>query len=109
MSMITSMTHRITGVGMTLALVWIVWWFLAASSGATYFALVDGTLTNWFGVLVMVASLWALSYHFCNGIRHLIWDLGVGLEKDTALKSGYIAFGASVVLTVLILLLVWGN
>ncbi len=104
MSMITSMTHRITGVGLVLAMVWIVWWFLGAATGPETFASVDASLTSWFGILVLVGSLWALSYHFCNGIRHLLWDMGYGLEKDTALKTGIAAFAGSAVLTVLILL-----
>lgn len=103
MSMITSITHRITGVGMVLALSWIVWWFLAASTGPEYFAVVDGSLTNWFGLLVLIGSLWALAFHFCNGIRHLFWDLGYGLEKTVAQKSGIAAFACSILLTVLVL------
>ncbi len=105
MSMITSITHRITGVGMTLALVWIVWWFLALSTGPESFGAIDGSLTSWFGILVLVGSLWALSYHFCNGIRHLFWDMGYCLEKETAQKTGIAVFVASVVLTIIILLI----
>ena len=105
MSMITSITHRITGVGMVIALSWIVWWFLAASTGPEAFATLDSSLTSWFGILVLVGSLWALSYHFCNGIRHLLWDFGYGLEKVTARKTGVAAFVCSVILTVLVLLI----
>lgn len=106
MSMFTSIVHRITGVGLTLGAFMIVWWFLAASSGPEYFAVADGFLTSWFGALILIASLWALSYHFCNGIRHLVWDTGRGLGKDTAFKSGVAVLVGSVILTILILLII---
>ncbi len=105
-TMITSITHRITGVGMTLSAVLIVWWFLAASTGPEYFAVADAVLTSWFGSLILIGSLWALSYHLCNGIRHLFWDVEQGLEMETARKTGYAVFAASVVLTIVTLIVI---
>ena len=106
LSMITSITHRITGVGLTLGAVLVVWWFLAASTNAAYFATADAVLTSWFGSLILIGSLWALSYHFLNGIRHLVWDAGYGLELETAKKSGIAVLAGSVVLTILTLLVI---
>lgn len=99
-----SILHRITGVGLTLAALLIVWWFLAASTGAEHFALVDGLLNSWIGGLVMIGSLWALWYHFCNGIRHLYWDTGRGFELASVSKSGVVVLAASVVMTVITLI-----
>lgn len=101
---VLSIFHRITGVGLTLTAFLVVWWFLAASTGPEYFAMVDGLLTSWIGGLVMIASLWALWFHFCTGIRHLIWDTGAGMEIETAERMGWIAVGASAVLTVVTLI-----
>lgn len=106
LSMITSITHRITGVGLMLGAVLVVWWFLAASTNASYFAMADAFLTSWFGSLILIGSLWALSYHFCNGIRHLFWDVGYGLELETAKKSGIAVLVGSVLLTAIVLLIV---
>ena len=102
---ILSIAHRITGTGLTLGMVLAVWWLLAAATGAEYFAFVNGLATSWTGNLIWIGSTWALSYHFCNGIRHLIWDLGYGFDLDQSERSGMIALGASGVLTVLIWLL----
>lgn len=76
----TSIINRITGVGMSLAAVLIVWWLLAAATSASYFDFVNGLLTSWFGLLVMFGSLWALWFHFLGGVRHLVMDFGVGYE-----------------------------
>lgn len=106
LSMITSITHRITGVGLTLGLVLVVWWFLAASTGPETFAIADAVLTSWFGGLVLIGSLWALSFHFLNGIRHLAWDAGYGLELEFAQKTGVAVLAGSVVLTAITLLVI---
>jgi len=102
---ILSITHRITGVGMVLAAVLIVWWFVAAVYSPEYFATADRLLTSWFGILVMTASLWALWYHFCNGIRHLIWDAGRNFDLTVTQRNNWIILGASVVLTILTLII----
>jgi len=101
----TSIFNRITGVGMSLAAILIVWWFLALASGAAYFDFVNGLLTSWIGILILVGSLWAFWYHFFNGLRHLRWDMGVGLGLGEAHRTGKIAIVLSVVATVLTVLL----
>ena len=106
LSMLTSMTHRITGVGLTLGAVLVVWWFLAASTSAEYFATADAVLTSWFGSLILIGSLWALCFHFLNGIRHLVWDTGRGLELATTQKTGIAVLAGSVVLTIVTLLVI---
>lgn len=102
---VMSVFHRISGVGLTLGALLVVWWFLAAAAGPGYFAFVDGLLTSWVGTLVMLGSLVALAYHFCNGIRHLVWDTGRGFDLDTVTRSGQIALAGTAVLTVLVLIL----
>ncbi|NNU78922.1 succinate dehydrogenase, cytochrome b556 subunit [Halovulum dunhuangense] len=99
-----SILHRITGIGLSLATILVVWWFLAAATDAAYFAFVDGLITSWLGGLVMIVSLWALWYHFCTGIRHLWWDTGRGFGLEEVRKSGMIVLGGSGVLTVLTLI-----
>jgi succinate dehydrogenase / fumarate reductase cytochrome b subunit len=101
-----SIVHRLTGVGLGLSAFLIVWWFVAAAVSPGYFAFVDGVLTSWIGLLVMTVSLWALWYHLLNGIRHLRWDMGIGLGIGESARSGWIVVGLSVVLTVLTIIVV---
>ncbi len=102
----TSILTRITGNALILGMILIVWWLLAAASNADNFATADAVVTSWFGDLVMFLSLWALWYHSLAGIRHLIWDQGIGLELDTAYKLGYACIGGSVVLTILTVIII---
>ncbi len=102
----TSILHRITGVCMLPGAIIIVWWVLAAATGETYFAFVDGIITSWPGLVVLVGSLWALWYHFCTGVRHLVWDTGIGYGITAINLSGWIVIGASIALTALSLVLI---
>lgn len=82
-----SILHRITGVGMGITAVLIVWWFIAAATSPAYFAFVDGLLTSWLGDLVMGVSVVGFWLHFFNGIRHLNWDRVRGLGKWQSNRS----------------------
>ena len=106
LSGITSILNRITGVGMTLAAVLIVWWFAAGAFSAGYFDVVDGLLTSILGHLVLIGSLAALWYHMLNSIRHLVWDTGRFMEVETVEKTSYAVFAGTVVLTALTLIIV---
>ncbi|MCB1396741.1 MAG: succinate dehydrogenase, cytochrome b556 subunit [Rhodobacteraceae bacterium] len=101
-----SILTRITGVGMVVGLILVVWWFVAGAYSAEYFASADWLLTTWIGYLILIGSLWALWFHFCNGIRHFVFDFGKGLSLDSVARSNWVVIGGSVVLTVLTLLIV---
>lgn len=100
-----SILHRMTGVAMTLGAVLIVWWLLAAATGPEAFATADGFLTSLLGRLILIGSLWALSYHLLNGVRHLFWDAGYGFNLSLVRSSGWVVLIGSVVLTALVWLI----
>lgn len=101
-TMLLSITHRITGVGLALGSVLLVWWLLALATGPGYFNFVQSIMASWVGRLVLFGFTWALFYHFCNGIRHLFWDAGWGFELDTARNSGIAVVAGSVLLTLIL-------
>ena len=103
-TMLVSIMNRITGAGMALAAILIVWWLMAAASGADYYATVNGYLTSWLGLLILVGSLWALWFHFLGGLRHLFMDFGIGYELKTVNMTGWIVLIGSFVLTALSLI-----
>lgn len=103
---ITSILTRITGNGLIVGTLMVIWWLLAAASGPDAFATADAILRSWFGDIVMALSVWALWYHTLAGVRHLIWDQVVWLELGPAYALGYAVIGGSFVLTIITLLLV---
>ena len=107
-TMILSITHRITGVGVALSITMITWWFLALAVSEEYFEMANSVMTSVVGGFILIVSLWALSFHLCNGIRHLFWDAGKGLELEAAYRSGLAVMAGSVVLTVIGILVAVG-
>lgn len=98
---ITSILTRITGNGMIVATLLIVWWLLAAATGPASFELADAVLRSWFGKLVLLGSIWATWYHMLAGLRHLWFDSGRGLELAVANRLGWACIAGSVALTAL--------
>ena len=101
---ITSIFVRITGNGLMVGAIAVVWWLMAAASGGAYYNVIDGLITSVLGDIVMALSVLALWYHALGGVRHLIWDTGRGLDVATSDKLGWGMIIGSVVLTVLTLI-----
>lgn len=99
---IPSITHRVTGVGLGLGLLLLTWWLVALALGPEAYGEVRGFLDHWLGRLLLFGFTWALMFHFLNGIRHLGWDVGIGLEIGEAAITGWIVVIGSVVLTLFV-------
>ena len=103
---VLSITHRATGVALAVGTLVLVWWLVAAATGPEQFAVAQGFLGSWLGLLLLLGWSWSLFYHLCNGIRHLFWDAGKGFELKAAYASGWAVVLGSVALTVVAWL--WG-
>lgn len=101
-TMIASGVHRISGMALYFGTLLVAWWLIATAISKEYFDWVAWMWGTWIGQLVLFGYTWALIQHMLGGIRHFIWDTGVGLEKHTATKAAIATFVGSVVLTVLI-------
>lgn len=101
-TMVMSIIHRMTGAALYFGTLLLAWWLIAAASGEAYFEWVNGFFGSFVGRLVLFGYTWALVHHMLGGIRHLFWDTGRGLEKDTATKIAYFTIGASIVLTLIL-------
>jgi succinate dehydrogenase / fumarate reductase cytochrome b subunit len=97
-TMATSIAHRITGIVLSAGLVVLIGWLFAAASGAEAYAEASALLSTGFVKLLVAAWLLAFCYHLCNGIRHLNWDLGRGLEKADARRSATLVVAVAVTL-----------
>ncbi|CAO3352952.1 succinate dehydrogenase, cytochrome b556 subunit [Azospirillum melinis] len=98
---VMSITHRITGVGLTVGTLLLVWWLVAAAAGPEAFARAQGFIGSFFGLLLMFGWSAALYYHLCNGIRHLVWDAGKAIELADAERNNKVVLVATAALTVL--------
>lgn len=104
----TSFAHRATGFVLALGFIDLVIFLAAAAGGPESFATAMAFFGSVAGQLILLALVFSFVYHLCNGIRHLLWDAGIGLELETARASGWAVLAASVVLTALIYALAMG-
>ena len=99
--MLVSILHRITGSGLTLGLAILVWWLVAAASGAEAYETFSGFMgwliganaganegaVDWIvyliGVALGVGLVWAFFQHLLSGLRHFVMDIGAGYELKT--------------------------
>jgi succinate dehydrogenase / fumarate reductase cytochrome b subunit len=110
MSTTTSVFHRATGIALGAGTLLLTAWLVSAAAGDAAFSVVQAILASWIGLLVLMGFTLALFYHFCNGIRHLLWDTGRGFELPDMHRNGALVIAGAVVLTVgfwIIGFLVW--
>lgn len=101
---VLSITHRGTGIFLGIGFLLLPCWLLAVAGGAEAYGNWLTHLNAWYGKIMLYAWVFALYYHLCNGIRHLGWDLGLGLDLKTTYATGYIMLAASLILTLVTLL-----
>jgi succinate dehydrogenase / fumarate reductase cytochrome b subunit len=96
-----SIAHRVAGLGLALGTPFLVWWLVAAGSTANAFSVAQSFFASWLGLLLLFGWTFAFFYHLCNGIRHLMWDTGYGLDLRTTYISGWTVLVASSALTLI--------
>ena len=99
LTMALSILHRATGVFLSMGAIVMVLVLVAIASGQSEFALIQNSLNHIIGQLFMIAWSFSLYLHMANGLRHLVWDAGFGLDKDIANKSGLYVLAFTVIVT----------
>lgn len=107
-TMMTSITHRVTGIGLSMGAVVLAWWLAAISNGldggyGTFMEVAETPL----GQLILFGITWSLCYHFFSGLRHLAWDMGYGFEKRVSERNSVLIFALSILSAIAIFALVW--
>ena len=99
LTMMMSIAHRITGAGLAVGFALLTWWLVAISMGPEAYTVVQDFFGSLLGRALLFAFTWALIHHMLGGIRHLIWDTGTGLDKQTIEILAWATIIGSVVLT----------
>lgn len=99
-----SILHRVSGAGLFLCLPVLLWLFGASLGSPESFAQLKGVAGLWPVKVILAGLLWAFVHHFCAGIRFLLLDVHVGVEKEAARQSAAVVFAVSIPLT----LVLWG-
>ncbi|AZS78301.1 MULTISPECIES: succinate dehydrogenase, cytochrome b556 subunit [Achromobacter] len=104
-----SILHRISGILLFLCLPLVIVPLFAASVAAPQsFAWIASIAANPIVKLVFLVLVWGYLHHFCAGIRYLLLDLHIGIDKLSAKKSAGVVFGVSLALTLVFALKLFG-
>ena len=106
-TMSLSIMHRLTGLAVSVGFLAFVWWLMALASGPGAYEGAMRALTSPFAKLLLIGFTFSFVYHFCNGIRHLVWDTGRGLERAQSQRSAWAVVIVSALLALLVGWCLW--
>jgi succinate dehydrogenase / fumarate reductase cytochrome b subunit len=102
---LVSITHRMTGVMLSMGLLLFVYALFAIAAGESSYNAMQSFMSFWLFKLVYWGFIYALLFHLCHGIRHLIWDTGKTFDRATLDKFAVYELAATVGLTLITFLL----
>lgn len=100
--MATSILHRFTGIALYGGALIAAAWAVSLASGPEVYGAYKAVMGSFLGKVVLFGLTLSAFYHLGNGIRHLMWDTGHGLDVKTANATavGVIAFAVAATLAV---------
>ncbi len=103
-----SILHRVSGFLLFVMLPFILYLLDQSLRSPDTFAALHELVSPWYAKLVILALSWAYLHHFCAGVRHLVMDVHIGLDKDSARRSASAVFVVSLPLAALVALKLFG-
>lgn len=94
---IISFAHRITGVLLFLAIPLAVYLLELSVQSEQSFNQAQQLLDHPFMIILQIVLLWSLAHHFFAGIRFLLIDADIGVEKSQARLSSWLVFLAETI------------
>jgi len=107
-SAIVSIMHRVSGFLMFALLPFILYLLQESIRSEISFEHFKGIAAHPFAKLVILALVWGYMHHFCAGIRHLVMDTHIGLDKDSARKTSIVVLVITWVVTIVVALKLFG-
>ena len=98
-TMALSILHRASGIALAVGLVVYATWLMSAAGGTAAYEQFQAIMNSLPGRIALVLWSAAFFFHFCNGIRHLVWDTGRGFERAQANRSAWFVLAATAALT----------
>jgi succinate dehydrogenase / fumarate reductase cytochrome b subunit len=97
-----SILHRISGAALFLLLPFILYLFDQSLASELSFMQFQAFTDHFLVKLICLGLIWSFLHHFWAGIRYLLLDLEIGVEKIPAQKSAILVLVVSLALTALV-------
>ena len=104
---ITSILHRISGIIIFLGMAVLLWGLDLSLQGESSFNRAVEIFSGFFPTLILWGILAALLYHLVAGIKHLLMDMGIGENLESAQNGAKAVIAVSVVLILLAGVMIW--
>ncbi len=105
---IVSILHRVSGLVMFLLIPFILYLLENSLTSENTFDYFKGYTQYPLVKLFILALSWSYLHHFCAGIRHLLMDFHLGLDKESSKNSAVAVFAVSLPLAGLVALKLFG-
>jgi succinate dehydrogenase / fumarate reductase cytochrome b subunit len=102
-----SILHRISGILLFLALVWMLYLLDLSLASEGGFEHVKSYTAHPIVKLALLVLSWAFLHHFCAGIRYLFLDMQKGIDLPAARATSFTVFAVSIILTLVAAVLIW--
>jgi succinate dehydrogenase / fumarate reductase cytochrome b subunit len=106
-SAVASIIHRITGVGLFVALAFVMWALNLSLSSEAGFEKVAGVMNHPFAKLITWGIVSFFVYHLIAGIKHLCMDVGYFEEKESGALASKVIMIVSVICILLVGVWIW--
>ncbi|UAA40770.1 succinate dehydrogenase, cytochrome b556 subunit [Paraneptunicella aestuarii] len=106
-SAISSILHRVTGVAMFFALLFVICAWAMSLTSAEGFATVQELMNGFIGKVIAIGTVSALTYHLLAGLRHVVMDFGHWEEIESGNNSAKVTIVLWVIITIVIGVVLW--
>jgi succinate dehydrogenase / fumarate reductase cytochrome b subunit len=103
-----SILHRISGAVMFLMLPFILYLFDQSLASELRYQNFQAFMSNILVKIICLGLIWCFLHHFCAGIRYLLLDLEIGVEKSESNRSAIIVLIIGLALTAVVGLKLFG-
>lgn len=104
---IASITHRITGVGLFVAVGFLLWALSTSLESPEGFSQVQSVMGHWFAKFIAWGIVSFVVYHLIAGVKHLFMDWGYFETNETGPVASKVVLGLSAVGIVLVGVWIW--
>jgi succinate dehydrogenase / fumarate reductase cytochrome b subunit len=87
---VVSILHRVSGVLLTVCIPLLFYSLQQSLTDPYFYQRAADFLSSFAGRTLTLAIAGLLAFHFFSGIRHLLLDLDIGIERDAARRGAWL-------------------
>jgi len=87
---VVSILHRVSGILLFLSIPYVVWLLSLSVKSPAGFNEVVALFNTDLGKLINIVLLWSIIHHFFAGLRFLLLDIDIGIQREAAIKMAWL-------------------